>query len=140
MRLANHLVAILFALAASACDSPRSPIDAHELGLAAKSLASLSTEAELLATELAAGSVTADFAWVHQQALADESLKVAKQLAKPVPPELRAAHEKISALNAQFQAEVTRIAQERSAPAQSAALQRDLQRLSGQAKSMEQQL
>jgi hypothetical protein len=140
MRPAFRVALLLCAAAAAGCDSPRTPLEAHELQQAAKSLGSLCAEAQLLSRELAAHSVTADFAWVHQQALAEESLKLSRQLAKPVPAPLRDAHEGMSALNARFLTDVTRIAQARGAPQQLAGLEQDLRRLAGEAQAMEQRL
>lgn len=140
MRRAFFSALLLAAACVAGCDTPRSQLDAHELQLAAKSLASLSAEAELLSRELAAQDVSAEFAWVHQQALADESLKLSRQLAKPVPPSLRAAHGTITALNARLLADVGRVAQDRGTPARVTELEQDLHRLAGEARSMEQRL
>src|SRR5438270_406817 len=109
MRLPIAIAICTFALAA--CERPDAGLDAHELKQAAHQLASLSAEADLLAAQVAVHSVTDAFASVQQQALGDESLALSKQLAKPVPLGLRAAHDSLAALNARFQIDVARIAQ-----------------------------
>jgi hypothetical protein len=116
------IVIALCAFALAACESPDAGLDAHELRQAAHAFAGLSAESGLLAGQLAARNVTSQFASVHQQALGDESLKLSKRLAKPVPSGLRATHDSLASLNARFQSDVARIAQ-------ASARQDDLQRL-----------
>jgi hypothetical protein len=131
MRLRLVIAICTFALAA--CDGP----DSHELKRAAHQLAGLSADAELLAAQVAAHSVTDRFASVHQQALGEESLTLSKQLAKPVPMGLRAAHDSLVALNARFQIDVARIAQASAQPDELEDLRRSFRALRTQAKALE---
>jgi hypothetical protein len=135
MRLPIAIVVCAFAL--GACEGPDSGLDAHELKQAAHQVAALSAEAELLAAQVAVHSVTDRFASVHQQALGEESLKLSKQLAKPVPPGLRAGHDALATLNAQFQIDVARIAQASAQPADLARLRDSFRALRAQAKALE---
>jgi hypothetical protein len=138
MKSAAHLAMLLLVAAAAAgCDSPGKPLDAHELTLSAKTLASLSAEADLLTRQLGSGSVTPDFAQVHQDALQQESLKLARQLAKPVPDPLRSAHARALALNARLQTQLGQLTQARAQPAQLARLEQEFRRLKGEAKALE---
>ena len=137
MNLAARIALLLFAVAAAGCDSPKSELNARELTSAAKSLASLSAEAQLLAREWGSGSVTLAFALVHQDALQQESLKLAKQLAKPVPDDLRSAQERALALNSRLQTGLGQIAKAPAQPAQLARLEQDFQRVEAEAKSLE---
>jgi hypothetical protein len=100
----------LLVLLYAACDSPRSFVDAHELAVAAQQIESIAHEAAWLARELRARHVSAEMAWVHQQALAEDANKAMQVMARPVPAELRAQQETIAKLAAQLQADVTRIA------------------------------
>jgi hypothetical protein len=137
MNLTARIALLLFAVAAASCDSPKSELDARELTSAAKSLASLSAEAQLLAREWGSGSVTMAFALVHQDALQQESLKVAKQLAKPVPDELRSARDRALELNSRLQTGLSQIAKAPARPAQLARLQQDFQRVEAEATALE---
>jgi hypothetical protein len=75
-------------------------------------------------------------AWVHQKALGEDAAKVARDLAKPVPPELRAAHEALSLMDARLVANVTRIAPANGQPEELQALQREFHALAAQAQPM----
>jgi outer membrane murein-binding lipoprotein Lpp len=120
-----RIAVVVSSLLVAGCDSPRTELDAHDLAVAAQNLTSLAAEAEMLAQQLQARSLSADMAWVHQQALGEESLKVAQHLSKPVPRDLRAPYEKVASLNARLQTEVTRIASAANAPGELDALQRE---------------
>jgi hypothetical protein len=135
MRLPIAIAICTFALAA--CAGPDSELDAHELKQAAHQLASLSAEADLLSGQVAVRSVTDGFASVQQQALGEESLKLSKQLAKPVPMGLRAAHDSLAALNARFQIDVARIAQASAQPDELEDLRHSFRTLRTQAKALE---
>jgi hypothetical protein len=135
MRLPLIIVICTFAFAA--CEGPDAGLDAHELKQAARSLGNLSAEAGLLAQQLAAHDVTSQFASVHQQALGEESLKLSKQLAKPVPAGLRAAHDPLAALNARFQTDVARIASAAAQPDDLQRLRESLRDINRQAKALE---
>jgi hypothetical protein len=137
MNLAARIALLLFAVAAASCDSPNSELDARELTSAAKSLASVSAEAQLLAREWGSGTVTMAFALVHQDALQQESLKLAKQLAKPVPDDLRSAQARALALNSRLQTDLGQIAKAPAQPARLARLEQDFQRVKAEAKALE---
>jgi hypothetical protein len=137
MNLAARVALLLFAAAAAGCDSPKSQLDARELTTAAKSLASLSAEAQLLAREWSSGHVTLSFALVHQDALQQESLKLAKQLAKPAPDDLRLAQERALALNTRLQSGVGQIAKAPAQPTQLVRLELDFERVKAEAKALE---
>jgi hypothetical protein len=128
---------LLLAALAAGCDSPRKELDSHELTVAVKSLGSLSAEAEMLTAELEQRHVTDSFAWTHQQALAQESLKLAGQLTKPLPARLQPAQQEALQLNTQLQAALLQIAKAGSQPEQLAELKHGLQDLAAQVKSLE---
>ena len=121
------------ALALAACDSPTSYLDSHELSVAAQQVASLAGEAEWLAQQLRTGNIPANMAWVHQQALGDDAVKVARQLAKPALPPLRPAQDTLSRLDARLVAQVGRIAPAANRPGELAALQGEFHALAAQA-------
>jgi hypothetical protein len=133
-----HFVAVasLACLALSACDAPTSFLDAHELSVAAQQVESLAGEAEWLAQQLRERSITANMAWVHQQALGHDAVKVARDIAKPVPPDLRAAHAALSLLDARLQSQVTRIAPAANRPEELEALQGEFRALAVQARPL----
>jgi hypothetical protein len=135
MRLPIVIAICTFAFAA--CEGPDTQLDAHELRQAAHDLTSLSAEAGLLAEELSAHDVTSQFASVHQQGLGEESLKLSKQLAKPVPAGLRTAHDSLAALNARLQTDLARIAQASAQPDELRRLRETFLALSAQAKALE---
>jgi len=137
MNLAAPIALLLFAVATAGCDSPKSQLDARELTSAAKSLASLSAEAQLLAHEWSSGDVTLAFALVHQDALEQESLKLAKQLAKPAPDDLRSAQQRALALNARLQSGLIQIAKAPAQPTQQAQLEQEFRLVKAQAKALE---
>ena len=137
MKPAARLALLLFAAGAAGCDSPRDELDSHALNTAARNLGSLSAEAALLARQLRSHSVTTAFALVHEDALEEESLKLAKQLAKPVPDDLRSAHERALALNSRLQTGLGQIAKAPAQPAQLARLEQDFKRVEAEAKSLE---
>jgi hypothetical protein len=131
------IVIVICAFVFAACEGPDAGLDAHELKQAARSVGNLSAEAGLLAQELAAHSVTSQFASVHQQALGEESLKLSKQLAKPVPAGLCAAHDPLAALNARFQTDVARIASAAARPDDLQRLRESFATIKAQAKALE---
>ena len=137
MKSVARLALLLFAAAAAGCDSPCDQLDSHELTRAAKSLESLSAEAELLAHELGGNSVTLHFAWVHQDALEQESLKVARQLAKPAPDGLRFAQQRELALNTRLQTGLGQVAKAAGQPAQLAQLEQHFHRVNAEVKALE---
>jgi hypothetical protein len=128
------ILVLLGAILLGGCDSPRTELDAHDLGVAAQNVTSLAGEAELLAQQLQAHSVSADMAWVHQKALGDEALKVAQRLSKPVPRDMRAQYEKVSSLNTRLQSDVSRIASAANATGELDALQREFHEIAVQAR------
>jgi hypothetical protein len=138
MRPAALLLAAVSAFALVACESPTAGLDAHELSVAAQQVTSLAGEAEWLAQQLRERSITSQMAWVHQQALGHDAVKVARDLAKPVPPELRAQHDLLSQLDARVQAQVQRIAPASGDVAELEALQREFRALADQARPLEQ--
>jgi hypothetical protein len=129
MALVRIAFALVLSLVLGACDSPRTFADAHDLGVAAQQVESLANEAGWLAQQLQSRSVTAEMAWVHQRALAEDANKAMQSLAKPVPPELRSQQEALARLAARLQAQVTRIALAVDRPA-------DLEALRGEFESL----
>ncbi|HUR87923.1 MAG TPA: hypothetical protein VMZ74_02430 [Ramlibacter sp.] len=121
--------ALVMSLLVGACDSPTSFADAHDLGIAAHQLESLAHEAGWLAQQLQSRSVSADMAWVHQRAIAEEANKALRALDKPVPPELRGQQEAVAKIAAQLQAEVTRIALAVNRPGELEALRSNFESL-----------
>jgi len=93
-----------------ACDSPRTPLEADDLKIAAQQLESIAGEADWLARQLRDGDVTQDMAWVHQQVLGEDTVKAMRSLAKPVPPLLRDRHAQVVESAAHLQEQVGRIA------------------------------
>ena len=132
----THLSIALAAFALAGCNAPTSFIEPHELGSAAQQVASLAGEAEWLAQQLREGSVTQNMAWVHQQAIGDDAVKIAERLAKPVPPELRATHEALAQLDTRLASQVSRIAPAAQHPDELAALEREFHILAAQAQPM----
>jgi hypothetical protein len=127
----------MFACAAlAACEGPTTPLDAHDLSVAAQQVESLAGEAQWLAQQLREHSVSADMAWVHQQALGEDAAKVARQLVKPVPQDLRAPYESVHALAAHLQVQVNRIASAANQPGELEALQRDFHAVAQQARPL----
>jgi methyl-accepting chemotaxis protein len=124
-------------LGVSGCDSPRQVLDAHTLGTAVRGLGSLSSEAGVLADELGQRHVTLSFALAHQQALAQESLKLSEQITKPAPPRLQALQQQAAQLNLRLQQTVLQVARTAPQAEQLAQLRHSLQELSAQAKSLE---
>ena len=103
------LLTCCLALALAACQSPTTPIDSHALALAADDIASLAAEAALLTEQLAARSVTDNYAWVHQDALAQASVELAGRIARPVPPAAQARHQQLLELHARLDTALERI-------------------------------
>jgi len=137
MKSAARLALLLFAAAAMGCDSPRDQLDADALKAAARGLESLSAEAGLLTRQLGSQSVTTAFALVHEAALEEESLKLAKRLAKAVPPELQSAHQAALALNARLQTGLGQIGRAAQQPAQYAQLEQEFRRVQAAAHALE---
>jgi hypothetical protein len=111
-------------------------MDAHDVSVAAQQVESLAGEAQWLAQQLRERSITADMAWVHQQALGEDAAKVARQLAKPVPADLRASYETVVSLDARLQTQVNRIAGAADKPGELEALQRDFSDVAQRAKPL----
>jgi len=132
--------AVLFAACVSAalvaCEGPTTPLDSHELSVAAQQVTSLAGEAQWLAQQLREHSISADMAWVHQQALGEDAAKVSRDLVKPVPQNLRASYETVASLNAHLQAQVNRIAGAAHHPDELDALERDFHSIAQQAKPL----
>jgi hypothetical protein len=101
---------LLFAALLGACDSPRKPLEARDLKIAAQEIESIAAEAGWLARELGDGDVTQSLAWVHQQALGEDAGKAVQDLAKFAPPQLRDGQAQVLALSARLKAQVGRIA------------------------------
>jgi len=131
------IVIVICAIALAACESPDSELDPHELRRAQHGFTALSADAGLLAEQLASHNVSSHFASVHQQALGQESLKLSEQLAKPVPPGLRTAHDALAALNARFQIDVARIAQASANPSDLERLRDSFRAMKAQAAALE---
>jgi hypothetical protein len=137
MTLAVRIALLLAAAAAAGCDSPGRPLDSQALQTSVKSLGSLAAEAQLLAHQQQIDSVTRAFTLVHQDALEQESLKLAKALARPAPDELRDRQQRAATLNLRLRAGLQQVA----GPArveQLAQLEKEFQSLHGQAKALEQ--
>jgi hypothetical protein len=117
----------------AACDSPRGQLETHDIAIAARSLVSLAAEAGMLSEQLALDNVSSDFAAVHQKALGEESLKIAKEVAKPVPDKLRETHQALAALNARFQTAITRVADAHGKPGELERLQLEFKELGARA-------
>jgi hypothetical protein len=131
------IVACIAAGLVAACGSPRAELAPEELDQAARQLASISSEAALLAGQLAGRAVTRNFAWVHQQALVDEAQQAARTLFKPVSPALRPRHERLVLLAARLEMTVDGIAPLAADRLQLAQLQRTLEGLRAQAAALE---
>lgn len=127
------LLGCALAATLAACDAPDTALAPKELQQTAKSLASLSAEAGLLAAHLAHHDVTPQFAAVHQQALGDESLKLSRKLARPVAVDQRTAHDALALLNTRFQTQVARVAQASAQPVELGRLQDEFRALKAQA-------
>jgi hypothetical protein len=136
MRFAAFVSTGIAALALGACDAPTSYLDSHELSVAAQQVTSLAGEAEWLAQQLHAGAISTPMAWVHQQALGDDAVKVARQLAKPALPGLQPAQEALALLDARLVAQVGRIAPAARRPGELEALQREFRTLAAQARTL----
>ena len=130
------LLLVAAALSLSACESPKTSLDEHELAVAAQQVASLAGEGAWLAQQLRTGGVTRGFVWVHQQSLGEDAVKVSQQLAKPVPDSLRPAYETVSRLDTQLQAQVSRIAGAAERPDELDALQREFHGVAQQAQPL----
>lgn len=111
-------------------------MDAHDLSVAAQQVESLAGEAQWLAQQLREHNVSADMAWVHQQSLGEDAAKVARQLAKPVPADLRASYETVVTLDAHLQTQVNRIAGAADKPDELDALQRNFHDVAQRAKPL----
>ena len=110
-----------------ACDSPRSPLEADDLKIAAQQLESIAGEADWLAQQLRDGDVTRNMAWLHQQALGEDTVKAMRSVAKPVPPKLRVQHAQVVEAGAHLEEQVGRIAGAAGRAEELDALRRDLQ-------------
>ena len=107
----RRVIAVLsLAALAGACDSPRTPIEADDLKIAAQQLESIAGEADWLAEQLRDGDVTQDMAWVHQQALGEDAVKAMQSVARPVPPRLRPQHAQVVESGAHLEEQLGRIA------------------------------
>lgn len=136
MRFAALLVGMA-AAALAACRAPTTPLDPHDLRLAAQRVASYAGEAEWLARQLRDGSVTANLAWVHERALGEDAAKLGRELAaQPVPVSLRPAHEKLALLEARLQVAVTRVATAAGRPAELESLQREFNAIANEARAL----
>jgi hypothetical protein len=121
-----------FALAG--CDSPRKPLDSHELQIAAQQVASYAGEGEWLAQQLREGSITSNMAWVHERALGEDAAKVSRDLAtKSAPDALRATHDKLLQLDERVQASITRVAAADGKPDELASLEREFHAIAAEA-------
>jgi N-acetyl-beta-hexosaminidase len=135
-RIASLSIGIA-ALALGACQGPTTPLDSHELAVAAQQVASLAGEAEWLAQQLESGSVTANYASVHQHALGEDAAKVSRDIAtQPVPRQLQPARESLAAINGRLQSQVTRLAGAAGHDGELDALQREFHQLAEQARPM----
>jgi small-conductance mechanosensitive channel len=109
VRPRTTLLWICSAALLAACQGPASPLGPHDLSLAAADLRSMGSESALLTEQLADGSVSGNFGWVHQQALGQSSANLAERLARPAPPAQRARHERLLLLHARLEAALERI-------------------------------
>jgi hypothetical protein len=130
--------ALALAGLASACQPPppHELLDRHELRSQARSIASTAAEAAMFSDEVARHSVTATFAWVHQQALAEEAAKANEALARPVSPELRDVKERAQQVAAQLQEKVNLVAQAVDEQQQLVALNAQFEALAKEAKQL----
>jgi hypothetical protein len=108
-RLRQSLTGACLALLLAACQSPTTPLDAREIDLAANDLRSLAAESALLTEQLASGSVTENYAWVHQEALGQASVELAGRLARPVPKPSQRRHEQLLQLHAGYDVALERV-------------------------------
>jgi hypothetical protein len=121
-----------FALAG--CDSPRKPLDSHDLQIAAQQVASYAGEGEWLAQQLRERSITSNMAWVHERALGEDAAKVSRDLAtKSAPDALRATHDKLLQLDERVQASITRVAAADGKPDELASLEREFHAIAAEA-------
>jgi hypothetical protein len=138
MRFAIAVLAVGFALAG--CDSPRKPLDSHDLQIAAQQVASYAGEGEWLAQQLREGSITSNMAWVHERALGEDAAKVSRDLAtKSAPDALRATHDKLLQLDERVQASITRVAAADGKPDELASLEREFHAIAAEAQPMGQE-
>jgi hypothetical protein len=125
---ARRVIAVLsLAALLAACDSPRKPLEADDLKIAAQQLESIAGEADWLAKQLRDGDVTQNMAWVHQHALGEDAVKATSKLAKPVPPPLREAHAQVVESAGRLQMQLGRIAGAAGQAEELDALRRDIQ-------------
>ena len=123
----------------AACDSPRTLLELHDVAIAAQQVESLAGEARWLASELKAGDVTQNMAWVHQQALADDALKAAGELTKTAPASLREPQQQVAQLAARLQSHVTQVAAAAGHPEDLDALRREFDAIAKAAHPLAQQ-
>jgi hypothetical protein len=123
----------------AACDPPPPTqlLGADDVREQAQALAATSAEADLLAQQLADHTVNRAFAWVQQQALAQDAARAAQQLGRPAPDDLRDTQAHALQLAARLQERINRLAQARAEPATLAALQRDFDAVKSQAGALE---
>jgi hypothetical protein len=139
MKICACLALLACAASLAACNPPPPTklLDADDVREQAQALQSISAESDLLARQLAAHAVNRAFAWVQQQALAQDAAKASEQLARPAPPELRAAQEQALQIAARLQDRINRLAQARAQPDTLALLRREFAALKSQAGSLE---
>jgi hypothetical protein len=109
VRPRTTLLSIFAAALLAACQGPASPLGPHDLSLAASDLRSMASESALLTEQLADGSVSGNFGWVHQQALGQSCTDLAERLARPAPPAQQARQEGLLLLHARLAAALERI-------------------------------
>jgi hypothetical protein len=103
-RMSGRACLAVAAIALASCDSPRTLLGADDLDRAARDTASLAQEAGLLVAQIRHGHVDANYVWVHQQALQEDTRKAADALHKPAPAALRARQRQVAAVNASLSA------------------------------------
>ena len=117
------IVIAVATLLLAACDSPRKSLDEHDLAVAAGQLQSIAAQAQWLTQQVSVHSVTVAMAFVQQEALADDAVRVAGDLARPAPRELIGERARLAQASMQLQQGLPQIAQAASDPAALDALQ-----------------
>ena len=95
----RFLAGALLAMTLASCDSPKTLLQDDDLQRAARDTASLAMESSLLVDQLRQGGVAANYVWVHQQALQEESRKAAEPLYKLAPAALRERQQQVIAVS-----------------------------------------
>jgi hypothetical protein len=138
MRAPPRLLIVLAAAWLAGCEPapPREQLDPHALHVQLQQLASLASEAALLAQEIEAGHLNRAFAWVHQQGLSEEARRAVAALAQPAPAQLQAPQHDALLLAAALQIELSRVASSQRSPGELRALRERFDQLGKQAHAL----